>query len=611
MIYEFITKAEADAIAGIKLIWLDNGIFRVFTDQDIPDHIVNRDDSKAFAITSVSDFALVPEEYTKAIVMDGSNDNEFIWSSIGAVNGGTIYAGTTGFWHRLYYGDIEVKWFGAKGDYNPVTQIGTDDTDAIQSCLSFAYSKSTQTGWKSNAPKIHFSKGNYLVAQPNILFSGLTAGSFSIYGDGGMFSPSATTITYGVSSAVDGEYLINNNQVFGFTVFRDMSFTTINYGNFLSLVGGGPGSGNVQSITFESCSFSKWNDIVKTSLTTMTSEMSFIRCRITDFIGVGFKLGNPQGVNWRFLFTDIGGSGTVFEYTAGSTVLFIQGSVISTTTGVIVSIPETANGNYFGSGNSPDIHFVGTKFELRTGSVLFNKQSLSASFSAIFNGSSMGGFNITAGTMSIIWTGGGNLVFRDCKNMEKHFISYSSVGNVAAYADLKVIIDNCDLDNNFVTSSTFTLTTAEYNSKKYPIFSISNCGLAVDGVYRPKIITYDGIPARRLVSFSDEQCFANRLAPASIQLTLPPVTLHGIEFKPIFLSGHGAETATITVKNAALTTTLAVFTWTISGSGADFNKQIADVFYRVAAESGDYLVFELTSTVTTDLKFNGIMTLIY
>jgi Right handed beta helix region len=41
-----------------------------------------------------------------------------------------------GRWHRVFDGAISVKWFGAKGDYNFDTHIGTDDTAAFKNALA-------------------------------------------------------------------------------------------------------------------------------------------------------------------------------------------------------------------------------------------------------------------------------------------------------------------------------------------------------------------------------------------------------------------------------------------------------------------------------------------
>jgi hypothetical protein len=68
-------------------------------------------DVVAYTVSTVADLASVPSSYTTAIVKDLNRGGTFIWSSTGTANGGTVFAGATGFWHRQYSGAIQAKWF--------------------------------------------------------------------------------------------------------------------------------------------------------------------------------------------------------------------------------------------------------------------------------------------------------------------------------------------------------------------------------------------------------------------------------------------------------------------------------------------------------------------
>lgn len=70
----------------------------------------------AYTVAAVENLVSVPSDYTTAIVKDLDRGGTFIWSASGTANGGTVFAGATGYWIRQYSGAVNVKWFGAKGD---------------------------------------------------------------------------------------------------------------------------------------------------------------------------------------------------------------------------------------------------------------------------------------------------------------------------------------------------------------------------------------------------------------------------------------------------------------------------------------------------------------
>lgn len=103
-------------------------------------------DSNVFTIDSLEDFNIVPNAFNTVIVKDINRGGTFISKTATDIdpntgelyeaNGGTIFAKLGGgFWVRQYSGLVNVKWFGAKGDWNGTT--GTDDTVAIQNAIDY------------------------------------------------------------------------------------------------------------------------------------------------------------------------------------------------------------------------------------------------------------------------------------------------------------------------------------------------------------------------------------------------------------------------------------------------------------------------------------------
>ena len=70
---------------------------------------------------------------------------EFYWNATSAemANNGTIFGTGTGRWKRLYNEPVNVKWFGAKGNWNGT--LGDDDAPHFQDAFSFVAATHTAT----------------------------------------------------------------------------------------------------------------------------------------------------------------------------------------------------------------------------------------------------------------------------------------------------------------------------------------------------------------------------------------------------------------------------------------------------------------------------------
>ncbi len=96
---------------------------------------------------------------------------DFYWDNISnePTNGGTILAKTgitTGRWKRIYNGAVNIRWFGAKGDFDGTTGTGTDDVLALQKAID-------------NFLFIYVPTGKFFISIPLLLRSYLT-----IFGQG-------------------------------------------------------------------------------------------------------------------------------------------------------------------------------------------------------------------------------------------------------------------------------------------------------------------------------------------------------------------------------------------------------------------------------------------
>lgn len=100
-------------------------------------------------VTTIANLRLLTGEADQSISLLGhtavgdGGGGDFYWdaTSTDADNDGTIIkvtGVTTGRWIRLYSGAINVKWFGAKGDFDYTSSTGTDDTAAIQAAIDYA-----------------------------------------------------------------------------------------------------------------------------------------------------------------------------------------------------------------------------------------------------------------------------------------------------------------------------------------------------------------------------------------------------------------------------------------------------------------------------------------
>ncbi|MCW3160701.1 hypothetical protein [Chryseobacterium oryctis] len=352
-----------------------------------------------------------------------------------------------------------------------------DITKLLQFVIKMAYQLSqTTNGWKEPL-KIKIPTGKFLVTDTLIDTSlDVNAGKFILEGEGYQ----NTIIKFEPNTE---KFLFNNDKIFGYTTFSNIGFISNGSGKFMNAIGGG--NGNAQSLLFTGCSFNYFKTILDVTGDTMMSEITFRDCKIKDAPenSVLFKLNNPQAVNWRFYSTDIENNfGIIFDFYAGSTISYYQGSIISkhTTEKIIFRVNNVADPNKFGSGNSPQLQINGVRFELRDNTKLIKIDNEDVEFSAKFDNCGMGGYNLDTSIYTIDIKGKGNFIFDNCTNYQ-NFKFKHQVRNADSYlhpAKIKFINTCPDLEliNNGSCNEVF-------NTGGYPIYVFENCGL--NSYYRP------------------------------------------------------------------------------------------------------------------------------
>ena len=534
-----------------------------------------------------------------------------------ADNGGTIIVGADGRrWKRDFSGAVNVKWFGAKGDWNGID--GTDDTGAIQAALAFAYASATGASWRRDTPEVDFPKGKYRVAQPNALFAGLSFYNGKITGAG---RRGGTEIVYDVPAATAGDYLLYNNDVLGFIQFHGIRFSSKNVvanQNFMYY----RSIGNAQHFTWTECEWDGFSQIFNVQGPANASENTFYTCKFTNFSDCAFRFNNPQAVNWRFYACEAEAfSGALFEYLQGANVVWYQGSIIPTaSTARILRVPSAADSNAFGSGNNPNMLFHAVRFEMRDGALMTDKQNSATGFVVIFDTCNMGGSNIPdpATYKAFTWVGAGKIELRSCTNLSNYRFNHSVAGTLNHILEVK--IDNSPVPAEMISSSTFSITGGSTQNTGFgPTFYVSRCGSRVDGEYKVRDSQYMNnagsnynsvVKTRHAVAFSPETNTIAITSGGTFDLYVPPTRVIAVEIYPVANAG-GAGQATITVKNAAGTVTLGTATYWIAAPGTV--KLASDCNYFVDAMNGDYLKVEITHSYTAGVvqQFKGQMYLTY
>ena len=366
------------------------------------------------------------------------------------------------------------QMFGAKADGK------TDNTEAFRELFNEAYKQGFDSNAGGDNPGWRHCKSIFIPAGKYVI-SGKIIGTFSNFTTPPMFEVSgagreATTINY-----IGDDVLFDNQNVFGFTTFRDIEFAGYDSDNVLMNFKNKTNSGYAQRLQFISCSFVEWKTIINTMWSDqMLSEVTFAYCKIASCGYIEkpcklFVLDCAQAVNWRFDFTDIEGfNGDVFYYKQGASICLIGGSVIPTSGNIFnFDLEDGSNTWTAGPNNAHHALCYGTRFELKKNkngnkekdsTLAISKANLHDTASIMLD---CCGFSTLDNDTSqfLIFNGALNVDFRDCKGLHQMNIC----GNVTKNGWImpKMTFSNCnDLDIDYLVQNSKLVNTQGANFVK-------------------------------------------------------------------------------------------------------------------------------------------------
>lgn len=332
-----------------------------------------------------------------------------------------------------YYRDqsvvIDVKRHcGAKGDYSIESNTGTDDTAAFNKALAmmaqvFWIAQNGPTdGFKYNIT-INIPPGRYLItdtltwpliAHTRPRFQGNYRENTTIY-----FKPSAD------------KFLIDNDDMFGYALFQDLTFIFATNGKFMRLYAA-PRSA-AQTFTFDRCRFQNPKQVLKAEGSTMTSEITF---RDSKIIGgqaeqVIFHLNNAMATNWKLINTDAESyTGTLIYLQKGSGIYWLSGSIIlNSDDAKVVVIDSSSTDSNFTITNGIHISFVDIRYEMHGKCQLFVNESGQARIAISWQRCGFDSLNRVVDNVPFMRLNGfGKFVFDNCYSFGTWNVSHNPYG---------------------------------------------------------------------------------------------------------------------------------------------------------------------------------------
>lgn len=145
------------SFTGLSIYWSSHSMATENTSIEVKSDVITLPSIDRLKLVGVQDGYV-------CIVSDIGRGGQFSYvnseQNLKADNGVVFSAVDGGFWQRIYQGEINVKWFGAKADGI------TDDTTSLKNAIACSRTKSSQS-------TIYFPGGVYLVKDTLVLDAGI------------------------------------------------------------------------------------------------------------------------------------------------------------------------------------------------------------------------------------------------------------------------------------------------------------------------------------------------------------------------------------------------------------------------------------------------------
>lgn len=290
---------------------------------------------------------------------------------------GTVFTSADGGrWKRIIEGPINVKWFGARGDYAKVSNPTSNDTAAFRAWATFI---TTQTINLSEFPDEasdmgvhagHIPRGQYRITEEDafMLTPAARTQGLTLSGDG----EKLTRVFFDPPTVTGDMYLWRNADLAGdfggyLTVrVRDMTFDFKSSNSVSFMLSSS--EGGVQDYRFDNVTFLRYKYGLRLQGSNNNSEMVFHTCAMhgatTTFL---YSETSDQFLNYDFFSTRFEPDyGNLIRFTKGGEVNVYGGSFIMTG-----AVPSVSAGTFFLIDSTSNFngvcrfHCEGVRFEMR------------------------------------------------------------------------------------------------------------------------------------------------------------------------------------------------------------------------------------------------------